>query len=289
MLIRIFICLTSFIVFGAALADEKNADESLTPVYEPVTNNVNERLEKIEKQLNNSALLEMLESLESLKAEINKLRGEIEVQAHTIDQLKQKQRDLYTDLDRRLERFGTNENSENLPNELQVLDANTTAEEVVNENNMADEDTLVIETTSDIGQKNEIISEEKFIDPQEAERIYRNAFTLLKESQYDQALSAFKNFLKDYPNSPLSDNAQYWVGEANYVMQNYEIAINEYQALLNTFPNSQKTSHALLKIGYSYAELGNISDAKKILKEVIRQYPDTTASKLADERLRKIR
>lgn len=289
MLIRIFICLTSFIVFGAALADEKNADESLTPVYEPVTNNVNERLEKIEKQLNNSALLEMLESLESLKVEINKLRGEIEVQAHTIDQLKQKQRDLYTDLDRRLERFGTNENSENLPNELQVLDANTTAEEVVNENNMADEDTLVIETTSDIGQKNEIISEEKFIDPQEAERIYRNAFTLLKESQYDQALSAFKNFLKDYPNSPLSDNAQYWVGEANYVMQNYEIAINEYQALLNTFPNSQKTSHALLKIGYSYAELGNISDAKKILKEVIRQYPDTTASKLADERLRKIR
>ena len=289
MLIRIFICLTSFIVFGAALADEKNADESLTPVYEPVTNNVNERLEKIEKQLNNSALLEMLESLESLKAEINKLRGEIEVQAHTIDQLKQKQRDLYTDLDRRLERFGTNENSENLPNELQVLDANTTAEEAVNENNMTGDETLVIETTSDIGQKNEIISEEKFIDPQEAERIYRNAFTLLKESQYDQALSAFKNFLKDYPNSPLSDNAQYWVGEANYVMQNYEIAINEYQALLNTFPNSQKTSHALLKIGYSYAELGNISDAKKILKEVIRQYPDTTASKLADERLRKIR
>ena len=112
---------------------------------------------------------------------------------------------------------------------------------------------------------------------------------MLKESQYDQALSAFKNFLKDYPNSPLSDNAQYWVGEANYVMQNYEIAINEYQALLNTFPNSQKTSHALLKIGYSYAELGNIADAKKILKEVTRQYPDTTASKLADERLRKIR
>ena len=72
-------------------------------------------------------------------------------------------------------------------------------------------------------------------------------------------------------------------------MQNYEIAINEYQALLNTYPDSQKTSHALLKIGYSYVELGNIAEAKKTLKEVIRQYPDTTASKLADERLRKIR
>lgn len=71
-------------------------------------------------------------------------------------------------------------------------------------------------------------------------------------------------------------------------MQKYEIAINEYQALLNTFPDSQKVSHALLKIGYSYAELGNAADATKTLNEVKRQYPGTTAARLADERLRKI-
>ena len=286
---RILICLISFILFGVALADEKNTGESLTPVYEPVTSDISERLEKIEKQLNNSALLEMLESLESLKTEINTLRGEIEVQTHTIDQLKQKQRDLYTDLDKRLERLGHNKINENSPNDLQTLNANTAGEELTNEENITDEETLVIETTSDIGQKNETTSEEKIVDPKEAEKTYRNAFKLLKESQYDQALVAFKNFLKDYPNDNLSNNAQYWIGEANYVMQNYEIAINEYQALLNTYPDSQKASHALLKIGYSYTELGNMADAKKILKEVIRQYPDTTASKLADERLSKIR
>ena len=286
---RILICLFSFILFGVALADEKNTGESLTPVYEPVTSDISERLEKIEKQLNNSALLEMLESLESLKTEINTLRGEIEVQTHTIDQLKQKQRDLYTDLDKRLERLGHNKINENSPSDLQTLNANTAGEELTNEENITDEETLVIETTSDIGQKNETTSEEKIVDPKEAEKTYRNAFKLLKESQYDQALVAFKSFLKDYPNDNLSNNAQYWIGEANYVMQNYEIAINEYQALLNTYPDSQKASHALLKIGYSYTELGNMADAKKILKEVIRQYPDTTASKLADERLIKIR
>ena len=286
---RILICLISFILFGVALADEKNTGESLTPVYEPVTSDISERLEKIEKQLNNSALLEMLESLESLKTEINTLRGEIEVQTHTIDQLKQKQRDLYTDLDKRLERLGHNKINENSPNDLQTLNANTAGEELTNEENITDEETLVIETTSDIGQKNETTSEEKIVDPKEAEKTYRNAFKLLKESQYDQALVAFKSFLKDYPNDNLSNNAQYWIGEANYVMQNYEIAINEYQALLNTYPDSQKASHALLKRGYSYTELGNMADAKKILKEVIRQYPDTTASKLADERLSKIR
>ena len=285
---RIFICLISFAFFGITLADEENTGESLTPVYEPGINNIDKRLEKIEKQLNNSALLEMLESLESLKTEINTLRGEIEVQGYTIDQLKQKQRDLYTDLDRRLELFGSNKTSDDPSNDLQVLDTNAN-QEIINENDTTSEQSLVIETTSDIGQNGDINSEEKLIDPQEAEKYYRSAFKLLKESQYDQALLAFKSFLKDYPDSAFSNNAQYWIGEANYVMQNYEIAINEYQALLNTYPNSQKISHALLKIGYSYAELGNIADAKKILKEVIRQYPDTTVSRLANERLRKIK
>ena len=285
---RIFICLLSCVFFGVALADEKDTSESLTPVYEPVTNNTNERLDKIEKQLNNNALLDMLESLESLKTEINTLRGEIEVQGHIIDQLKQKQRDLYTDLDRRLELFGSNKTSDDPSNDLQVLDTNAN-QEIINENDTTSEQSLVIETTSDIGQNGDINSEEKLIDPQEAEKYYRSAFKLLKESQYDQALLAFKSFLKDYPDSAFSSNAQYWIGEVNYVMQNYEIAINEYQALLNTYPNSQKISHALLKIGYSYAELGNIADAKKILKEVIRQYPDTTVSRLANERLRKIK
>ena len=288
MWMRIFICLISFVFFGIALADEKDTGESLTPVYEPGINNIDKRLEKVEKQLNNSALLEMLESLESLKTEINTLRGEIEVQRHTIDQLKQKQRDLYTDLDRRLELSGSNNTSDDPSNDLQVLDTNAN-QEIINENDTVSEQSLVIETTSDIGQNGDINSEEKLIDPQEAEKYYRSAFKLLKESQYDQALLAFKSFLKDYPDSAFSNNAQYWIGEANYVMQNYEIAINEYQALLNTYPNSQKISHALLKIGYSYAELGNIADAKKILKEVIRQYPDTTVSRLANERLRKIK
>ena len=71
--------------------------------------------------------------------------------------------------------------------------------------------------------------------------------------------------------------------------QNHGLAPILAKDQLNTYPDSQKASHALLKIGYSYTELGNMADAKKILKEVIRQYPDTTASKLADERLSKIR
>ena len=227
----------------------------------------------------------MLELLESLKTEVSALRGDIEVQTHTVEQLKQKQRDLYTDIDRRLQRIESNKSTAKSTPELEVLD---------NAGNQADveapsgEQGLVVETSSDLTTDAETTMEPKPVDPQKAEAVYQRAFKLLKESQYDQAQKAFKDFLKDYPDTAFSDNAQYWLGETNYVMQKYDIAINEYQTLLNTFPDSKKVSHALLKIGYSYAELGNASDAEKTLTEVMKQYPGTTAARLADERLRKI-
>ena len=293
---RILFCLISLTFCHVALADENNVSESLTPVIEPISDDITNRLEKIENQLNNSALLEMLDSVESLKKEINSLRGEIEIQGHALNKLKEKQRDLYTDIDRRLEPIENSGVSSNMPveidnnatiDDLQVLNA-TSDDTELDENGLKTEEALVIETTSDLGQNNEAIDNDEYFDPREAEIAYRDAFKLLKETQYNQALDEFKKFLKNYPNSDYSSNAQYWIGEANYVMQRYDTAINEYQALLNTYPDSQKVSHALLKIGYSFTELGNIADAKKILKDVVRKYPDTTASRLAKERLRKI-
>ncbi len=284
---RIFICLISFVFINAALAEEAETTENMAPEFEPITQDIGGRLEKLEKMLDNTALLDMLELLESLKVEVSTLRGEIEVQTHTIDQLKQKQRDLYTDIDRRLTRFESNKTAADLPTQLETLNTVANQEESSGEDTVGEQG-LVIETTSDIVSYNEISGNEEATDPLKAEAVYQRAFKLLKQSQYDQALKAFKGFLKKYPDSAFSDNAQYWLGEANYVMQKYELAINEYQALLNTYPDSQKVSHALLKIGYSYAELGNATDAKKTLEEVKRQYPGTTAARLADERLRRI-
>lgn len=271
---RFFIFLTSFFLFNAALAGDTETTEDRAPVFEPITQDISGRLDKVERTLNNKALLDMLELLESLKIEISTLRGEVEVQTHTIEQLKEKQRDLYTDVDRRLQRIESNK----------TTTSNDTAASEPEETQEA-----ISETESEAEIVAESISEtEESVDPLKAEAVYQKAFKLLKESQYDQALVAFKEFLKDYPNSAFSDNAQYWLGEANYVKQNYELAINEYQALLSTYPDSQKVSHALLKIGYSYAELGNADEAKKTLNEVKLQYPGTTAARLADERLRKI-
>lgn len=284
---RLLICLICFIFINAVSAEEDVPTENKAPVFEPITQDLSGRLERVERILDNKALLDMLELLESLKTEVSTLRGEIEVQTHTIEQLKQKQRDLYTDVDKRLQRVESNKSTTSVSSEPGSINGNS-IEEKPSDNGTIDEPSTTNKTASEVASNDATSEDEEAIDPLKAEAVYQRAFKLLKESQYDQALKAFKDFLKDYPDSAFSDNAQYWLGEANYVMQKYESAINEYQSLLNTYPDSQKVSHALLKIGYSYAELGNATDAKKTLKEVKSLYPGTTAARLADERLRKI-
>ena len=329
---RFFIYFLSLFLFTLVSAEETTPSENNTPVFEPTKQDLSGRLARIEKILDNRALLDMFELLESLKVEVNFLRGEIEVQTRTVEQLKQKQRELYTDIDNRLQRAETNKFTGRLSRPLEVLDSVANQvdsislemldpvanqgdssplemldpvanqgdssplemlDPVANQDDSSSqissgEQGLVVETNSEFIDNKQVSSEKEIFDPQKAEAVYQRAFNLLKKSQYGQAKKAFKNFLKNYTESDYSDNAQYWLGETNYVMQKYDIAINEYQALLNIFPNSKKVSHALLKIGYSYAELGNVSDAEKILIEVVQQYPGTTAARLAEERLRKI-
>ena len=65
------------------------------------------RLESIEQILSNQGLLELLQQVEALEKEISRLRGELEVQNHALEQVKKRQRDLYRDIDRRLQRFET--------------------------------------------------------------------------------------------------------------------------------------------------------------------------------------
>lgn len=115
---------------------------------------------------------------------------------------------------------------------------------------------------------------------------YQDAFALLKSGDYPAAIVAFREFLLRNPQSEYADNAQYWLGESFYVTEDYPAAISEYQTLLDAFPDSQKFTHALLKIGYAQEAMGAQMAARNTLDRLTRDYPNTTAARLAAERLR---
>lgn len=117
---------------------------------------------------------------------------------------------------------------------------------------------------------------------------YDVAFNFLKEGRYPQAAEAFSRFLQQYPSSRLGPNAQYWLGESQYVSRDYDAALLQFRKVAEQYPGNPKVPDALLKIGYIYAEKQQWSDAKTALDRVIREYPQSGAADLARQRLNRL-
>jgi len=118
--------------------------------------------------------------------------------------------------------------------------------------------------------------------------VYSQAFSALKAGSYSIAITGFKDFLTSYPQSPLAENAQYWLGEAYYVTRSYDDAGTAFRTVLQKYPQSRKAPDATLKLGFTQYEQRRYADARKTLEEVTQKYPDSDAARLATDRLKRI-
>lgn len=199
-------------------------------------------------------LLDLLQQLEALQTEVRQLRNSVDVQGHELEQLKSRQRALYDDLDKRLRE--------------------------------AEKRPAAAPAANGAGPEPAPAAARAITPAQQQE--YDAAFALMKQGLYEKAIKAFRAFLARHPNSGLNDNAQYWIGEGNYVLRNYKLALEEYSRVLN-YPQSPKRPDALLKIGYVHYELGAWDKARKSLTEVQDRYPGSSVARLAATRLEKMK
>ncbi|MCG6975006.1 MAG: tol-pal system protein YbgF [Acidiferrobacterales bacterium] len=199
-------------------------------------------------------LLELLNQLEALQAEVRELRNQTEVQENEIRQLQSRVQDLTQDLDRRvrtLERGGG------------------TASRPANQSAASPAATPPVAAPTSGQEQQE----------------YEAAFQLMKEGDYTGASRSFRAFITRYPGSPLAANAQYWIAESNYFVRNFNLALKEFLKVEELYPNSRKLSDALLKIGYTYYELGEWTKSRQYLQKVIDRYPNSRNARSASSRL----
>lgn len=67
---------------------------------------------------------------------------------------------------------------------------------------------------------------------------YAYAFDALKGSDYSTAIMRFKEFLRDYPQSTLAGNAEYWLGETYYLTRDLDDAAASFRAVGDQYPRS---------------------------------------------------
>jgi tol-pal system protein YbgF len=219
---------------------------------------LDERVGKLDAQLRSQGLLDLVQQVETLKAELAKVRGQTEVNSHAVETAEKRQRDLYVDLDdrmRKLERVGE------APAAANAAPTSASAAPAA--------------AASASGQA----------DSAAENRAYDSAFNLFKIGNYQAAIAGFQNFLKAYPASPLAANAQYWIGNSYSALRDYKSAIANQQKLLSLYPTSPKVPDAMLNMASSQVDLGDRDTARKTLEEIIAKYPVSPAADSARKRL----
>lgn len=195
-----------------------------------------------------------------LQNEVKKLRGELEELGHRLDELARQQSAQYLDMDRRLQNLGA------------VADPKTTADIETEAS-----DTNPSNPASPLEQPSQSLSEED---------AYQQAFALIEGRQFEQAVSAYDQFLIRYPNGKFTPNAFYWLGEIHLRLEDLEKSRQSFVQVLTLYPAHQKVPDALFKLGIVYDRLGDRETAESHLQRAIREHPRTTAAQLATEYLR---
>lgn len=226
------------------------------------------RLERIERVMANQSLLELSNQLEALRADVRAMHNDVDQLNNAQDAARKQQRDLYADLEQRLKKIESRSSAASGPPAAAAGTAAAASTGAA---------TPAVANTAD--------------DPNagaEDKSSYQAAFNLLKDGQYDRAIVAFQKFLAAYPDSSLADNAQYWLGEAYYVNKAYPEAQAAFQRVIDKYPQSRKVPDALLKIGYCRYETKQWDGAKEVLTQVTKNYSDSPAGRLAQQRLDKM-
>jgi tol-pal system protein YbgF len=237
------------------------------------------RMIRIEKIVNNQSLLELANQLEQLRSETAALRGDIEQLRHDTDSAASRQKELYVDVDKRLQTLEQAERGASLAPPPQFAPSTAPASPPPSSSPPPRAPAGAAAGGAVASAPRPGVSDKQ---------AYQTAFDLLQARKYDEAAKAFTGFLSGYASSPLADNAQYWLAQSHYVQRQFNVALPEFQKVIDKYPQSSKLPDALLKVGYCQGELGNKSAARAALQQVMKQFPDTTAARLATQQLEKL-
>ena len=258
MISRVSFSLGALCVLALAMAGCAGTPPEEDPVQIKLKD-LDTRLGRIERVVANQSLLDLANQNEAMRADLRAMHNDIDQLTNKLETSRKEQHDLYADLDRRmkaLEGRGGGGSAAG-PGDAGAAGAG-------------------------IGAGAAGSSAASSTDDKAA---YQAAFDLLKNSQFDAAIAAFQKFLLSFPDSTLADNAQYWLGEANYVNKAFPAAQAAFQKLVDKFPQSRKVPDALLKIGYCQYELKDFDAARRTLSKVTTQFPDSPSGHLAQQRL----
>lgn len=215
-----------------------------------------QRLAALERivEARSEAQLRMAQQLQLLLDEVSELRGVTETHTYQLDEILQRQRDIYQEIDRRVSAIQTTP-SANIP----TIPANTPA------------------PAAGAAVYSSDVSENEAYD--------KAVNMVLKERRYDAAIPEFESFIQSYPDSGYAPNAHYWLGQLLFNNNELAKAKTHFERVVNNFPDSGKVADALLKLGQVAERENDKNAALRYYRQLLEKQPNATSAKLAQDRI----
>ena len=125
-------------------------------------------------------------------------------------------------------------------------------------------------------------------DPQAA-RLFQRARDDYQQGNYEVAIILFKQYLRQHARSPQAGDAQYWIGESLYAQKEFNAAIVAFDEVIQEYPQNDMVASSTLKVGLSFANLGDQPNARFFLQQVQENFPNSSEAQLATEKLKQLR
>ena len=214
---------------------------------------------------------ELLMQIEQMQQEIKALRNMVEQQENTLSKMQIEQRNRYLDLDQRAQEYAKR---------ILILEETPIAAPPSRQEPSvtAQVPSLSSKTTA----SSKITS--KALNDSEA---YNKAYAHVPEQRFDEAITSFQDFIREYPDSRLVGNAYYWLGEIYMAQNRTADAEKMFNAVVSNHPNSFKIADSKYKLGLIYARYGNTAKAKETMENVIAEHSREPAADLARNYLKK--
>lgn len=259
--------LTALLVLGLLWSSPSSAQSfRQTP-----GDSLEQRVLRLERLLDSRSLINMLQRLDAMERDLQRLRGDNELQQHRIDTLSRELQQL-----------------RDLPG--QAVPPAEAMPDPQQETTLEGAATPVTSDAKDLGMPPSATDESAAPStgqhPATQQDSYRQGVKLLRDGDYTAAITRLEAYLQRYPNGDYAGNARYWIGEAHYVESQFGLALKAFAALITKHPESNRIPDAMLKIGIIYSEQSQPQQARRSFEQLRRQFPKSTAAKLAGDRLK---
>ena len=118
--------------------------------------------------------------------------------------------------------------------------------------------------------------------------MYQFAYSDYLRSDFQLAVTGFRNYLLAYPAGSRAEEAQFYLAESLYNQGDFDGAVEEYDKHLERFPESPNRINAMYKKGLAFLESNQTAQGVILLQQLVSRYPNSIEARLAREKLRSL-